>query len=432
MWQTPVVALASARDRHPNAALVSLWNPPATRVLRAFVRAVLVFSGCATASAQPEATTIRVVWRRDILPGYSRVVVGDERIVTLGHDATRERTVLAAFRAVDGAPSWEIGWRDPFAGDGHGPGPHATPRIAGGCVLALSAGGRVVCVDAVDGTERWARDLGTDYDAPPPDHGHAGTPAIVDGLVIVPVGADDAGYVALRLADGQEEWRSRGYRIGYAPPVVTRLAGRRQVLVHTKAEIAGLDPVAGDELWRAPHRGPLLHNVALSPLVVGPERSHVWTSTRSDARGSGSRCLRVTRAPGGGYCVEEVDFRRRDQVEPIVGRGAVVVGPTLFASFGEGRVARLEALDPITGAVRWSERGFGAVDITPLADGRLLLLGERGEVSVGVPGEDGFRVEARLRLESTRTWTAPTVVGDRAFVRDRAHLWALRIPESPS
>src|SRR3989442_11170712 len=124
--------------------------------------------------------------------------------------------------------------------------------------------------------------------------------------------------------------------------------------------------------------------------------------------------------------------RREDQ-----GRGAVVQQPHArtsqqrdshrrlrIGSSGDFGPAPMTAVDVKTGKVTWQDRTFGKVNMV-LADGKVILLDEGGDLALVTLSPEGMQVRWRVPLLESNAWTAPTLVGTKLYVRDRRTMMAL-------
>ncbi len=77
---------------------------------------------------------------------------------------------------------------------------------------------------------------------------------------------------------------------------------------------------------------------------------------------------------------------------------------------------RLVCLDLETGKVKWEEKiGGGAMVV---ADGKLVILSEVGELIVGEASGNGFDPTLRQQVLGKRCWVQPTVANGRVFCRN--------------
>ena len=78
----------------------------------------------------------------------------------------------------------------------------------------------------------------------------AGSPLIVDGMVVVtPGGAQGKSIVAYDRLTGAPVWRALDDRAGYTSPILATLAGRRQIVWISGQRAVGLAPENGALLW---------------------------------------------------------------------------------------------------------------------------------------------------------------------------------------
>lgn len=214
---------------------------------------------------------------------------------------------------------------------------------AGDVVVATTARGVTVGLDAATGAERWrhtTRDTLALVRTPPV--------ALPGGAVLV--SDAPAAVVALDPASGAERWRADAPGPLYAAPTVT---GGLVVLTTTRGAVVALDAATGAARWRAD-----VPEVRLSAVAIGDGRI---------VAGGSDGAVRAWDAATGRALWT---WQGPDAVAatPLVGGGVVWAG-TL------GR--RLVALDAATGAERFSTELPGRVrGALAAADGTLFVLAE--------------------------------------------------------
>src|SRR5262249_42720823 len=130
-------------------------------------------------------------------------------------------------------------------------GPRATPVVGNGKVYTLGAMGDLRCLDANDGKLLWSRNFVKDYDADVQVWGFSSTPLLDGNQLVCRVGKKPA-VVAFDADTGKERWRALEVvngDIGYCPPVIATLGGKRQLVVWHSESANGLDPATGKRLW---------------------------------------------------------------------------------------------------------------------------------------------------------------------------------------
>jgi outer membrane protein assembly factor BamB len=136
-------------------------------------------------------------------------------------------------------------------------GPRATPVVHDGKVYTLGAMGHLFCLNADDGKVVWSKDFPKDYKARVPFWGFAAHPLLDGDKLICLVGGKGSVAVAFDRNTGKEKWRSlslekRGNDIGYCPPMIYTVGGKRQLIIWHPESVNGLDPETGKVLWSQP------------------------------------------------------------------------------------------------------------------------------------------------------------------------------------
>ncbi len=205
----------------------------------------------------------RVRWRTPLGGGYAGPAVAEGKVVvtdrTLG---TGERNPDNPFaqKPIKGTErilcldeaSGKILWKHeyPCRYEIQYPvGPRTTPVIAGGKVFALGAMGDLFCLELASGKVLWAKNFPKDYEAPVQVWGFASSPLLDGNKLICLVGGRGSAVVAFDKDTGKELWRSMTAPIGYCPPMIYEVGGKRQLIIWDADAINGLDPETGKRLW---------------------------------------------------------------------------------------------------------------------------------------------------------------------------------------
>jgi outer membrane protein assembly factor BamB len=150
-------------------------------------------------------------------------------------------------------------------------GPRATPAVEGDKVYTLGAMGDLNCLETASGKVLWSKNFVHDYGAPVPIWGFAAHPLIDGNRLICLVGGQGSVVVAFDRNTGAEKWKAlsmESEEIGYCPPTICELGGRRQLVIWHPESINGLDPETGTVIWTHPFR--LKANLAIpTPRAEG-------------------------------------------------------------------------------------------------------------------------------------------------------------------
>lgn len=190
----------------------------------------------------------KLLWKHAIGPAWSSVIVVGERLFT--QEQRGEIEALTCYAAADGKQLWAYETRDRFEEALGGVGPRATPAFAEGRVYALSARGRLDCVDATSGKLVWSVDAMKENEGKLPMWGYSDSPIVVDGKVIVFLGGEkNKALVAYDAAVGKRSWTVPVGIESYASPQVLTLHGVKQVLYMGDTKLVSVVPATGAILW---------------------------------------------------------------------------------------------------------------------------------------------------------------------------------------
>ncbi len=359
-----------------------------------------------------------VLWRRTISDhGHAAILYEAGTLYTFVRRGDDD--VALALDAASGETKWEQVHASPLP-EGYnrqfGPGPHATPLIAGERMFTISSLTRIQALDKQTGELLWAHDLMQTMGAPMMGRGYGASPVAWGDLVIAVVGGEGQGVVAFRQADGEVVWKALDGQGGYVTPRIAEIDGVPQVLVSLGATRAGLDPATGEVLWTLELR-PESYTTMAPLFVVGD--GEVFSSS---AYADGSRVVKVTRA-GDGWKAEEAWYSNKFQ---LMHQTAARFGDLVYGSSGDFGPAFLAAIDVNDGEIAFRQRGFAKANLMRVGD-RVLILDEDGKLALGQPKADGIEILAEAEVLAGTAWTVPTLVGTRLFVRNREEIVALQL-----
>jgi outer membrane protein assembly factor BamB len=227
-------------------------------------------------------------------------------------------------------------------------------------------------------------------------------------------GGKQNALLKLRQSDGGVIWKRHSLQIAHSSPLLIDVDGQPQVVSLLAQEVIGFDPESGDILWRFKH--PTQYGLAVS-TPVGAPGNLVFVSSAYEG---GSRVLQLTRS-GGATQARELWNNRRIQSH----FGTVIRrGEHLYLSSGHNGPAFIMAVELRTGRILWQVRDFAKAQLLD-ADGKLLILDEDGHLGLGLASPERFQAIAKWPLLAAISWTPPTLVGTRLYVRDRQSILAL-------
>jgi outer membrane protein assembly factor BamB len=120
--------------------------------------------------------------------------------------------------------------------------------------------------------------------------------------------------------------------------------------------------------------------------------------------------LKIVGDGKGGFEAQRVyeSTRMRNHFSSSVRLGRYVYG------FDEGF---LVCMDLLTGEVQWKEGGFSKGSLTA-AEGRLIILGERGKLALAEATPKDYRQLSAFEFSGNKCWTVPVVANGKLYLRD--------------
>ncbi len=361
-----------------------------------------------------------VLWRRPLGEGFSGIVVAGELLHTLF--SVGEDDFAAAFRVADGTEVWRRQIGKKFY-DEWGNGPRSTPTVDGDLLYAVATRGLLVALDRRTGELRWQLDMEREYpvvqalprlaSVMPPDEnidasefGHSSSPLIEGDLLVVHTGhGEGRSLIALDKRTGELRWSALDNPAGHSSPLATTLGGRRQIVSVLHDEMVAVT-TGGEPLWSF-----VLGWTATQPIPVPPDKILVNATYDVGA------VLLALEPRTEGWEVETVwrnRLLRHAWSSPVVHQGHV---------YGFDH-ATLRCLDLATGEIVWVKRGLGKGTIV-LADGLLIVLGDRGKLHLAEAGPEGFHQTGEARILGGQSWTPPSLDAGKLLVRNHQEMVAL-------
>jgi len=338
------------------------------------------------------------LWKAAVGIGFSSVAVAQGRVFTLGNKD--ETDTVFAFDAESGKQLWKHSYPCPLDPIYYEGGPGSTPTVDGNNVYTLSKRGHALCFDTATGKVLWQKNLMEELGAQKPRWGFAGSPLIEQDHIILNVGA--AG-TALEKTTGRVLWRSDTNATGYATPIPYSVDGERDVAIFSSKALVGVRVRDGRQQWRFPWEERWDLNAA-DPLLIG-DRLFV------SSFGRGCALLRLT--PSG----PSVLWENKNLAHHF--NCGVYLNGFIYGIHGNTDQPErdLRCIDATTGGLKWKQTGFGLGSLLA-ADGKLIVLSDRGELAVAPAGPAGFKPVARAQVLGGKCWTVPVLANGRLYCRN--------------
>jgi outer membrane protein assembly factor BamB len=349
--------------------------------------------------------SLKVKWTAAVGMGSSTVTVASGRLYTMGNSqiligtAKKDCDVIYCLDAISGSSLWNYSYPAALASNFYEGGTSTTPTAAGDKVYTLSKQGLACCFDAETGAVLWQVDLVAKHGVRAPTWFFAGSPYPYGDLMIYNVGKHG---LALHAGDGTLAWTTGTDVSGYSTPVPFDDNGQQLLIVMGYRTFAAVEPLTGSVVWEYPWVNGLPGNIA-DPVVDGNE---VFVSSGYN-KGSA-----LFRASGGQVAQVWLQKNMQTCYNTAVLWQGYLYGPN-------DRGSNLTCVEFGTGEVIWNKGGFGRACVT-LADGRLIVLSETGELSIGEASPAGYVPAVRAQILSGECRTVPVLANGKIYVRSTA------------
>jgi outer membrane protein assembly factor BamB len=365
------------------------------------------------------------------------------------HHRVRDEEIVQCFAADTGAELWKYAYPSDFSDPyGYNNGPRCSPLLTKSRCYTFGAEGKLLCLNLETGKKIWTRDTAADWNVPEAFFGVGSTPILEGNLLIVMVGGQPrSGLVAFNADTGETVWEAVGKGVwkfperasgidrklaSYSTPLAATFHGKRHVLAWMRDGLVSVDPQNGGVNFSYFFRSRLRDSVnAARPVVVGDQ---IFLSA---AYGTGAALLKVE---PDGRSVTEVWTNNNMETHwsTTIEHDGFLYG---FSGRHEPE-ATFRCLDLKTGAVQWQTESAENAEFSPkdgrgateplyfgrgsaiLADGRFIVLGERGELALVEVNPKQFKELARFKYPqmSYPSWAAPVLSRKRLYLRDEDSL----------
>lgn len=364
------------------------------------------------------------LWHQTIGDGYSAIVYDDGVLYTQYRPTKLNRyEYVIALDAATGKRVWRARYTAPVpsSAEAHArefTGPNATPLIVGSRLYTVGRNATFCCYRKTDGELLWKHELAKDFGAQLETCGYSCSPLAHGDLVIMALGQREGdqnqgkSLIAFNQRSGEEVWRSCTFKLTHSSPILIKFAGRDQLVICTQAEVLGVDPTNGTQLWRHPLPEGDLHAMFATPVWDGKDTLFFWASEVGCA-------LRL--ASQGATITPEL---RWSSAQTSLGMGTpVLLGDMLVGSKLGSPPTPVAAVDVRTGKFIWRERAFSGATAIGAGD-KIILLDHDGFLGLARVAREGMTTLARHQITERESLTVPTLVGTTLYVRDRKHIMA--------
>ena len=342
--------------------------------------------------------------------GYSSPVLANGKIYVSGMERGQGYVYVLS---MDGQLENRIGYGPERPNDF--PGSRVSPTIAGNLMYMASAFGVLSCIDVHTGNVIWRKDLFSDFDGGNIQWGYTENVVIYGDKVFCSPGGRRHNVVALNRHTGDLIWSSpgRGDLSAYCSPLLFEHGGRKILATHMADNLAGFDANTGELLWHHPfentwsvHPNTPIYSDGGIFFFSGYGKGGIKFNLNQD----GSRITKTWEST-----VFDVQLE-----------GAVLHQGYLYGSGQNNRF--WFGIDWETGEEKWRGRDL-ARGSAIMADNKLFIYSERGELALAEPTPEAFNVRSQTRVihGSEQHWAHPVIQNGILYIRHGNALIAYKV-----
>ena len=307
------------------------------------------------------------LWKASVGTGFSSISVSQGRVYTMGNSDDTE--TVYCFNVENGSLRWKHSYPCPLDPNVYEGGPNATPTVDGNAVYTFSRKGDVFAFRADTGAVLWQKNIQSELDLRIPGWGFSSSPLVLDKLLVLNAGG--AG-TALDKESGKVVWQSGKEAARYSSAVPVQMGKQQAVALFSGKVFEAVAVADGHVLWEFPWPTSYGANIG-DPILVG-EKFFI-----SSGYNQGCALLQISgNQPNPLW--RNKNMRNHFNCSVLLQE----------AIYGFDESAELRCLDAKTGAVKWTEKGLGKGSLMA-ADGKLIILGERGQLIIAEASPVSFK-----------------------------------------
>jgi outer membrane protein assembly factor BamB len=212
--------------------------------------------------------------------------------------------------------------------------------------------------------------------------------------------------VALNKDDGSLVWHNGKDASGYSTGVPCTINGQKCVAMAVSVEVVGLNPTNGKVMWKFPWK--TAYAINSSDTIVSGDTVFISTGYNKGCalyKIEGSKATPL--------------WQNRNMRNHI--NCSVLWKGHIYGFDGQvGGSGKLTCIDFATGEKKWAQDGMATGSLM-IADGKLIILGERGKLVIAEASPDQFKELASAQiLPKTKCWTMPVLANGKIYARSAA------------
>jgi outer membrane protein assembly factor BamB len=331
------------------------------------------------------ASNPKQLWKTNVGTGCATVSIANGRLYTAGNQ--KDTDTIWCLDAATGKEIWKHEYPEPLAPKLYEGGVNATPTVDGNVVFTVSRSGKVFCLGADNGKLIWSKNLATDFGIKTPGWGHAGSPLVHDNILLLD-------SVALNKSTGALLWKA-----DEPPSYSSPLIAFNNLVLLFNADGLSLREVATGKLV-AHHPWKTSYDVnAATPIVDGDK---IFISSGYNHGATLLQCAGNKLTP-----LWENKKMRNQMSTCILWQGHLYgINEDVFT-----------CMEFATGEVKWTGGTGIKKGSLMMADGKLIILGDKGDLVIVEATPAAYKEMARAKVLDGHCWSMPVLANGRIYCK---------------
>jgi len=346
------------------------------------------------------------LWKASIGLGYASITVAQGRAYATGNAG--DVATLYCFDAETGSNLWKFSCANQILNDYSKPkgmgGTSGSPSIDGDWIYLMSGNGCLFALETQSGAIIWSNNLVEELGLTKEHWGFTGSPLVQDNLLVLDVGGSGT---AVDKVTGKVVWTSDKAISGYSTPVPWSFNGTSAFAVLSVDTARGVETKSGKLIWSFPFK--TQNNLNITDVIIS------------------NNCLFVSAGYSHGGVMARLDGTNAtpvwtnqtfaNHINTSVLLDGYLYGVAGMVNSAGALAATLQCIEFATGVQKWSFAGLGGGGLI-VADHKVLMLSDTGELVVGDASPTPFAPISRARVLGEWCWTAPTLANGRIYCRN--------------
>ena len=347
-----------------------------------------------------------LLWKHELGLGVAGVTCHKGLVYCVGNASDEE--VVQCINSVTGQVVWKYSYpcsidKRMFEG-----GSASTPVIdkLRGSLYVLSHEGELRSLDLTDGKELWKVSYLEKLKGKRPTWGYSSSPLLCANMLIIVPGGSGSGVAALDPLTGKMKWSFGNDEAAYSSPVQINGEGGGNVMLFNSYGLSIINPQVGELLAKVRWKTEYDVNATLPLYISG----HVFVCS-GYGKGGGMFRLNENKL--------DLIYETKDTVCQF--QSPIESGGNAYMVIGDNSTkAKLACMSLENGSIKWTQPLSGNRGNIITADGKLIVVSERGEVVLCDASEKGFNEYGRFQALGGRCWAPPSFADSKLYIRNNS------------